>query len=250
MAVTVRDVLYFYRNARAAYERFIGINVKEGVARNAVALLIWLDQGDQQVMSYLPGMTPAALGHLAEEAASILDCLRQQNHELPPTPLISALCQDSLCPEYFTFNQDLIVRGVADILAGVGVLVFDDRLYLLMRRYQTGLVGHMPELDAPYTCNPVTVPQDCRSMFVTFSRGQPVERDDIFNYFRENWGDCIVRVLIEKTTGGTHPMYGRIVFKNEAFVSLVLNGEDRISLTINGREIWLRKYKPRPHVIA
>jgi hypothetical protein len=67
----------------------------------------------------------------------------------------------------------------------VCTLIFDDRLYHLLRRYQTGLVGHNQELEAPYERVVVTVPEDCRSMFVTFSKGQPVERDDIFSYFRE-----------------------------------------------------------------
>ena len=99
---------------------------------------------------------------------------------LPPIPFISALCQchdGGIDTAFLAFNQDLVVRGVADILDGVGALIFDDRL---LRRYQTGLVG------LPYTCSPVTVPEDCRSMFVTFSKGQPpVDREEIFDYFRQ-----------------------------------------------------------------
>ncbi|KAG0531172.1 hypothetical protein BDA96_04G001000 [Sorghum bicolor] len=152
---------------------------------------------------------------------------------------------------FLAFNQDLVVRGVADILDGVGALIFDDRLYRLLRRYQTGLIGRLSELEAPYTCSPVTVSEDSRSMFVTFSKGQPaVDRQEIFDYFRHKWGDCIVRVLMEKTTTrGTPPMYGRIIFKSEAFVSLVLNGEHTVKITIGYRQIWLRKYIPRPHTI-
>jgi hypothetical protein len=52
---------------------------------------------------------------------------------------------------------------------------------------------------------------------------------------------------MEKTTGGTPPMYGRIIFKSEAFVSLVLNGEPLVKITVGHRQIWLRKYIPRPH---
>lgn len=44
-------------------------------------------------------------------------------------------------------------------------------------------------------------------------------------------------------------MYGRIIFKSEAFVSLVLNGEHTVKITIGYRQIWLRKYIPRPHTI-
>ncbi|KAJ1258842.1 hypothetical protein BS78_10G106300 [Paspalum vaginatum] len=249
MAVTVRDMLYSYRHARDAYERFIDIGTRPVQARNAVALLLWLDQDQHQVIRHLPSLNPAAVSHLAVEANSVLDRLREQNPVLPPIPLISALYQGSGMddPAFFAFNQDLVVRGVADILDGIGALIFSDRLYLLMRRFQTGLVGHFPELDAPYASLPVTVPEDCRSMFITFSKGQPVERDEIFNYFRQKWGDCIVRVLMEKTTGGGQPLYGRIIFKSEAFVNLVLNGEQRVTIIIRGREVWLRKYIPRPH---
>ena len=60
------------------------------------------------------------------------------------------------------------------------------------------------------------------------------------------WGDCVVRVLMEKTSGGNAPMYGRIIFKSEAFVRLVLNGERLVKIAIGHRWIWLRKYVPRP----
>jgi hypothetical protein len=50
---------------------------------------------------------------------------------------------------------------------------------------------------------------------------------------------------MEKTTGGKPPMYGRIIFKRPAFVSLVLNGEEHVYIFIRNREIWLRKYIPR-----
>ncbi|KAK8461220.1 hypothetical protein SEVIR_1G000900v4 [Setaria viridis] len=251
---TVRNMLYFYCDARNVYERFVAIGSHPEQARNAVALLLWLDPADHQAIRHLLSLNPAAIGIVAGEANIILDCLRQQQTQmLPPIPFISALCQEGGIGEidaaFLAFNQDLVVRGVADILDGAGALIFDDRLYRLLRRYQTGLVGRLPELEVPYTWRPVTVPEDCRSMFVTFSKGQPIERQEIFDYFRQKWGDCIVRVLMEKTTGGAPPMYGRIIFKSEAFVSLVLNGEPLVKITIAQRQIWLRKYIPRPQNI-
>ena len=60
------------------------------------------------------------------------------------------------------------------------------------------------------------------------------------------WGDCVVRVLMEKTIGGIMPMYGRIIFKTEAVVQLVLNGERLVKISIDQRQIWLRKYVPKP----
>ena len=185
---TVRDVLYHYTFARGVYEHLIGdCDCHPQVARNVVALLLWFDQGTNKVISHLPSMSTTALGHLLNEASCVIHCLRMRNLPGPPTPLLSALCQDSHMdhPRFFAFNRGRIARGVADLLDGVCTLIFDDRLYHLLRRYQTGLVGRNQELEAPYERVVVTVPEDSRSMFVTFSKGQPVERDDIFNYFRE-----------------------------------------------------------------
>lgn len=186
---TVRDVLYHYTFARGVYERFISdCDCHPQVARNIVALLLWLDQGTNQVISLLSGMSTIALGHLVTEASYVISCLRVRNLPAgPPTPLLSALCLDGRLdnPRFFAVNQDLIAGGVTDLLDGVCTLIFDDRLYHLLRRHQTGLVGRNQELEAPYASVVVTVPEDCRSMFITFSLGQAVERDEIFGYFRE-----------------------------------------------------------------
>jgi hypothetical protein len=55
----------------------------------------------------------------------------------------------------------------------------------LLTRYQTGLVGNPPELMAPYSSEPVAVSEDCCSMFITFSKGMPINREEIFEYFRQ-----------------------------------------------------------------
>jgi hypothetical protein len=183
---TVRDVLYMYTDARTAYDRFVGIGSNPEQARNAVALLVWLDQCNVPAIQHLPGLSPTAVSLVAAEANSVLDCLRRPEPVVPAIPLISALCQDGdVDPRFFAFHQDLVVRGVADILDGVGSLIFDDHLNKMLRRYQTGLVGNPPELMATYSCLPVAVPEDCRSMFITFSRGAPIDREEIFDYFRQ-----------------------------------------------------------------
>ncbi|KAF8674736.1 hypothetical protein HU200_048017 [Digitaria exilis] len=234
--LTIRDVLYFYSDARNVYERFMAMGSHQEQARNAVALLLWLDPTHHQAIRHLPSLSRAAVGIIAAETNSILDCLRQEGLVLPPIPFISALYQEAgieVDADFLAFNQDLVVRGVADILDAVGALIFGDHIYRLLRCYQTGLVGRLPELEAPYMCPPVTVPEDRGSMFVTLSKGK--------------WGDCIVRVLMEKTMRGKPPMYGRIIFKSEAFVSLVLNGEPLVKIAIGYRQLSLRKYILHPH---
>ncbi|VAH85235.1 unnamed protein product [Triticum turgidum subsp. durum] len=248
-AMTVREVLYMYNVARRAYKRFLSVCGSPEQAQNTVALLVWLDQGTISAIHHLPAMVPDAIAVVAEEANAVLECLRHQEPALPPIPLISALCmQGGVCiePGFFAFHQDLVVCGATHFLDGAGKFVFDDRLHVLLRRSETGLIVNPPELMAPYTSQPVSVPEDCRSMFITFSKGNALHREEIFEYFRKKRGDCVVRVLIEKTKGGHMPMYGRIIFKTEAILKLVLNGERLVKISIGQREVWLRKYVPRP----
>ena len=181
----VRDVLYMYSIARQAYDRFISVCGSPEKAQNAVALLVWLDQGTISAIHHVPAMAPDAVAIVAEEANAVLECLRQQEPVLPPIPLISALCMQGgvrIEPGFFAFHQDLVVRGVAHFLDGAGKFVFDDRLHVLLGKSETGLVGNPPELMAPYTSQPVAVPEDCRSMFITFSKGNALHREEIFEY--------------------------------------------------------------------
>uniref|UniRef100_A0A0D9XIA3 Uncharacterized protein n=1 Tax=Leersia perrieri TaxID=77586 RepID=A0A0D9XIA3_9ORYZ len=180
---TIRDVLYMYINARIAYDRFIGIGGNPEQARNAVALLMWLDQCNISAIQHLPQLSPMAIDMVAAEANSVLNCLRASVPVVPAIPVISVLCQDGdVDPRFFAFHQDLVV--VPDILDGVGLLIFDNHLNKLLRRYQTGLVGNPPELMAVYNCLHMVVPEDCRSMFITFSKGVPIDHEEIFDYFR------------------------------------------------------------------
>ncbi|XP_044948169.1 uncharacterized protein LOC123397697 [Hordeum vulgare subsp. vulgare] len=49
-----------------------------------------------------------------------------------------------------------------------------------------------PELMAPYTSQPVAVPENCRSMFITFSKENALHREEIFQYFRQS-SCCILQ---------------------------------------------------------
>ena len=186
-AVTVHEVLYMYSVVRQAYERFVSVCGSPEQAQNAVALLVWLDQGTISAIHFVPAISPDAVVVVAWEANAVLEWLHSQVPAVPAFPVISALCMQGgvrIDPGFFTIHQDIVVRGIAHFLDGAGKFVFDDRLHVLLRKSETGLVGNPPELMAPYT-QPVAVPEDCRSMFITFSKGMPPYREEIFEYFRE-----------------------------------------------------------------
>ncbi|XP_042513166.1 uncharacterized protein LOC122088088 [Macadamia integrifolia] len=89
------------------------------------------------------------------------------------------------------------------------------------------------------------LPQDQRSMFLTFSRGYPLRRDEIIEFFTSRWGQVVEDVLIERTDPGVAPQYGRIVFTSPHIIPLVLNGQPTAKFTLRGKHLRARVYVPK-----
>ncbi|KAL6851574.1 hypothetical protein ACP4OV_020507 [Aristida adscensionis] len=268
MEPTVHDVLAFHRVDRAAYERLLSLGAGRHPARAAVALLMWLHRiASVDAVSGVRALvrTPADAAQLVSEARAVLDGAAARA-EAPPPPLISRLCgghDAGLHVRRFLAScriagdaqlQQLVRRGVAEVLDGAGAVVFDDRLYALMRRHEEGGGGGaLPaELAAPYrrcsassSAAPGPENDDDRSLFITFSKGFPLTREEIDEFFTERWGDCVERVMMEKTPPGEPPTYGRVVFRRAAVAAAVLDGRPLAKLVVNGRHLWARKYVPR-----
>jgi hypothetical protein len=198
---TVRDVLAFHRVDRAAYERLLSLGAGRQPARDAVALLMWLDRsvGADAVASVcLQVRTPADAARLVSDALAVLHGVawpRLQGASSPGTPLpVCAGCGGAVAAGARRF-LDLVPRGadlrrgVADVLGGVGALVFDDRLHALLRRYDEGDGALPPELAAPYRGRRDEEEEEDdgggRSLFITFSKGFPLTREEIEGYFTE-----------------------------------------------------------------
>ncbi|XP_077234345.1 uncharacterized protein LOC143876526 [Tasmannia lanceolata] len=86
---------------------------------------------------------------------------------------------------------------------------------------------------------------DERSMFLTFSRGYPLRREDIIEFFTSNWGNCVENVMVERTPPGVHPMFGRLILNSVSVIPLILNGQQRAKFVIKGRHLWARMFMPR-----
>jgi hypothetical protein len=186
---TVRDVLAFHRVDRAAYEHLLSLGAGPQPARDAVALLMWLDRsvGADAVASVcLQVRTPADAARLVSDALA----------SSPGTPLpVCGGCGGAVASGSRRFLHLVprgadTRRGVADVLGGVGALVFDDRLHALLRRHEEGGGALPPELAAPYRGgrgDDGAAEEDGgeRSLFITFSKGFPLTREEIEGYFTE-----------------------------------------------------------------
>ncbi|KAK3157133.1 hypothetical protein QOZ80_2AG0116620 [Eleusine coracana subsp. coracana] len=92
------------------------------------------------------------------------------------------------------------------------------------------------------------LPEDYRSLFVTFSKGYPVSKEEILEFFNSTFGPCVETVMLEKVQPGQVPMYGRLVLRDAEMISVVLEGQQTNKFLINGRHLWARVYVPSSRV--
>ncbi|TVU13838.1 hypothetical protein EJB05_37269, partial [Eragrostis curvula] len=263
MEPTVHDVLTFHRPDRAAYEHLVSLGAGRQPARDAVALLMWLHRrccAGRDAVTRVPAIvcTRADAARLVYEARTVLAGV-----PLPEMMSSPALVARLSGPDAARVRgllaltpADALRRGVEEVVAGIGTLVFDDRLHELMWLYEEGGSGGVlpPALAAPYRgCSraasgaaPPPEEDDGRSLFLTFSKGLiPLTHDEIEDYFAQRWGNCVEKVMIEKTPLGEPPSYGRIVLSSASAVAVILGGQSLVKLVVNGRQVWARKYVPR-----
>lgn len=211
--VTVGDILLFYNIDRAVYDKFVNGGMEPGIARNAVAIFMCLDQFDMDLVAQIARITdPIKISQLIAEANTVLHHLRPNNYPRNCNeiiPLITSLAKNYLdiC---LNSDKDLIVKGAAYILDGVGRIVFDDHMYELLRTYETkkavarailrvAMPVVSPELAMLWAMMPVVPPElatlydfaataplieDARSTFLTFRRDSPIREGDILEYFK------------------------------------------------------------------
>jgi hypothetical protein len=225
MEPTVHDVLAFHRVDRAAYEHLLSLGAGRHSSRDAVALLMWFHRkAGVDAVSRVRALvrTQAATAQLVAEARAVL--LHGANAE-STTTLLTCACgedDDDARARVRRFlascggTADALRRGVGEVLGGAGALVFDDPLHAILRRWHEdgrdggALPGELAapyrrqrrrhedgrdggalpgELAAPYRRRCVAAAEvqeeDGRSLFITFSKGFPLTRVEVEEFFTE-----------------------------------------------------------------
>ncbi|OMO59614.1 hypothetical protein CCACVL1_24720 [Corchorus capsularis] len=94
--------------------------------------------------------------------------------------------------------------------------------------------------------HPGQTPEDTRTMFLTFSKGYPLSREEIVHFFTSNWGEVVQDVVIDSSHHpGQDPQFGRIVFTSSLVIPRVLNGQSKAKFMVNRKHLWARIYVPR-----
>ncbi|OEL37251.1 hypothetical protein BAE44_0001731 [Dichanthelium oligosanthes] len=97
---------------------------------------------------------------------------------------------------------------------------------------------------APWIPVQSPLPDDYRALFITFSKGYPISREDIMEFFNSVFGPCVETVMVEKVPPGQQPVYGRVILRSAALIPVVLEGKQTAKFLIKGRHLWARIYIP------
>ena len=183
--------------------------------------------------------------------------------------------------QFFCKNKDTINRGVTKMVHDVGIRAFSDIMQNVMmlsnaaaaataatmlesRRSSVmrppsgsiwfGSIGpsNPMELDDGDIESRVLnlklvqdVPADDRTMFVTFSRGYPVEEWEVREFFGRRFGDCIEDLYMQEVPANEQSLFARIVFRQLSIIEMILKGVEKAIFAINGKHVWARKFVPK-----
>ncbi|KAJ0458466.1 hypothetical protein HanIR_Chr15g0785431 [Helianthus annuus] len=92
------------------------------------------------------------------------------------------------------------------------------------------------------------IPQENRTIFLTFSKGYPISEQEVRDYFTRMFGDFIETIFMQPVEADNQPLFARIVARSPSMVSAVVDrdGSDgKSKYYINGKHVWARKYVKR-----
>ncbi|VAH01513.1 unnamed protein product [Triticum turgidum subsp. durum] len=89
------------------------------------------------------------------------------------------------------------------------------------------------------------VPPDERTLFVTFSNGYPLTKDELYDFFMRHYGD-IEEISIEVPIEDRLPLYAHVTFYSQLTLFRVLDGNIRVKfMTSSGKHIRARQFVPK-----
>ncbi|KAJ6924746.1 hypothetical protein NC652_017884 [Populus alba x Populus x berolinensis] len=273
-SITVDQLHAYHTIDREVFSRLV-INLKRNPAESLLVIAVWLWLEDKRYPNVIAKMTSLAdtvLNIVANEAALCLNFLESTNLPIIPNggglPFTSIVIGKDISLEMFLQNKFTAISRIKNFLNTVCARIFTDILQCVLAG-TSELIGNQP-LVVPGFPHPVfgdvtilarsvdndfpagglwgwdpalTVPENDRTMFLTFSRGFPVTNEEVTELFTSICGDCVVNVQMqENSQSNEQPLYAKMIMRTVTAVDQVLCGKRVAKFRINGKHIWARNY--------
>ncbi|CAN4084635.1 unnamed protein product [Withania somnifera] len=272
--ITMEEFKLFHKIDRTLYSVLvIDLERDPFESMQTLALWIWMERTGcfTNVIKKILSLSHFFINKLADEAVTCLKCI-EENQFLISTNASEILVTQKLAINEFSLlffhqNRDNAISGIRKIVTEVCFKALSDIMeealnrsseqtlmeskmpmvpppsesYLIGRIVQLGLEGNM----SPGRMTGHNVPQEERTMFVTFSKGYPVAEWEIRNFFTTIFGDCIEYILMQEVKPNEQALYARIVFVTPGIIEFILKDEAKAKFNISGKHVWMRKFVPK-----
>ncbi|KAI9174233.1 hypothetical protein LWI28_014354 [Acer negundo] len=265
---TLVDLLLFYTLERSLFNRMVckmGKNPHQ--VKTTIALWLLLEEiGYHDLIRTIHSHHETTIEALFNEALLFLECIKstisiERTALIYNSPVFYLLFNEPMNQRFSYYNREFMYKRFMHIMGTVCDKIFGERAAIEvdmsgMRPVPLVRVAINEEGSSPTSqtnLNPEAsefyprhiVPEEARTMFVTFSKGYPLSRHEIVNFFTSKWGGVVEDVIMEHTRPGQNPQFGRIVFTASTAMARVLNGQSKAKFLVNRKHLWARPYVQR-----
>ncbi|KAI4344604.1 hypothetical protein L6164_011811 [Bauhinia variegata] len=266
-----REEFNLFHSADRDLYKLLVINLgrEPSASMQVMALYLWLElMGYRYLVKKILSLPLILVNDIADEATACLAIV--VNPILASTssfdiPLLQNLVDKPISLQFFYENHVAAGRGVGVMMQEVCMRAFSDIMqFAMMRNYpysssaaettttktnieNSQVVGLPTQLVfgsiGPSNLQNQLVPADDRTMFLTFSKGYPVNEMEVRKFLGVLCGEeCIEGVHMQEVQPSEQSLFARVVFHEAPTIDLILRGEDKIKFSINGKHVWARKF--------
>lgn len=247
-SVTKDEINLFHKIDRALYTLLVlTLHRDPTESMQVIALFIWLERkGFGFLVEKILSFPHLLVNELAKEAVKCLELHHapssSQTHDL--FPLMKSTLHQDLTHRFFRENHRRLLQGVATVIDTVCVRALGDIMNVAIERNRPAKTPTMYHPMWQFG-HDESVPPDDRTLFITFSKGYPVQEWEVRDFFTRNYGDCVESIYMQDVKGEEQSLFARIVFRAFSMIGRILDETGRAKFSINGKHAWVRKFIPK-----
>ncbi|OVA01504.1 hypothetical protein BVC80_1513g17 [Macleaya cordata] len=271
--VTANELILFHQTECQLFNYLTG-RLRKPALLTKLVIALWLvleEMGFYNLIEKASSRGDSTMEAIFDETVSCLSCMDPINTTEPPstkgTPFLAQITNNLLNRRFIYFNRNFVLNRVSRIMKSVCDVIFNENatkeaegrlVHPVVRASGEGssTQGAMRDFNqtpthSSSTLNPSakkftmgekSTSQYERSLFLTFSNGHPLSREEIIHFFTSEWGPVVENVIIDQKTHYKIPQYGRIIFTNISVIRSILKGQWKVKFIVNGKHLWARVY--------
>ncbi|PON62357.1 hypothetical protein PanWU01x14_138820 [Parasponia andersonii] len=252
-SVTLEELRLFHTIDREAYSRLMNsLDYGSRSSMIIVAFWNWVDRCGHRDFVYLTQFLPyySKFCDVVPRTQRVnLDLLAQKSgYGLPGQSLLTTQMENVplLSPEEDNMAQmpstQMVNLGLAAQEAGNGPPAQPEPTTQMENLSISGQEEDnmvVPSTSCSSSCS--DLPQNERALFMTFSKGHPVCKDELNDFIAREFGDCIEAIYM-KVEEKKQALFARVVVKSLEVITRILRSQRLAKFSVNGKDVWVRRY--------